>query len=65
MTGHDVIAIKGPFTVRAASARRIRKHDRFAQAESAALRLAEANPGVTFVICQEVAQVTPARGIKR
>lgn len=65
MSGHDVTPIRGAFTIRAASARRIRKHDRFAQAESAALRLADANPGVTFVICQEVAKVTPARDIKR
>jgi len=56
----DVTAIKGPYTVRSANQRRIVKHGRFSQAESEALRLAQANPGATFVICQEVATVGPA-----
>lgn len=55
----DVAPIHGSYTVRSIDARRLRKHDRFSQAESEALRLAEANPGSTFVICQEVARVGP------
>lgn len=57
MSSHGITKIQGSFTVRAANARRIKRHDQFAQAEKAALRLANANPGVVFVINQEVGQV--------
>jgi hypothetical protein len=56
----DVLPIAGRYTVRAVNQRRTIRHERFGQAETEALRLAKANPGSTFVICQEVATVGPA-----
>lgn len=65
MSGHDVTPIRGAFTIRALDARRISRIDQFSVAEAAALRLAAASPDKTFVICQEVARVAPAKGPKR
>ena len=65
MSDHDVTPIRGAFTVSALDARRIVRIDRFSAAEAAALRLAAANPGKTFVICQEVARVAPAKEKRR
>lgn len=61
----DVMPITGRYTVRAINQRRTIRHDRFGQAETEALRLAQANPGSTFVICQEVATVGPTENRRR
>lgn len=63
-SSHDVTPFRGAFTIRSLDARRMTRHDRYASAEAAALRLAAANPDRTFVICQEVARVTPAKGAR-
>lgn len=53
----DVRPINGPFRVLKAGRRRERLHLGFGAAEAAALRLAEADPGNTYVITQEIALV--------
>lgn len=53
----DVILIRGEYRVRMEGARRDTTHGTFSRAEAAALRLAEDNPGATFIITQEVARV--------
>jgi hypothetical protein len=57
----DVVPFKGEYRIRQAGRRRDSTYGTFGRAEAAALRLAEANPGATFIITREEARVSRRR----
>ncbi len=61
---YDVLSVAGSYRVQKAGRRRDTAHQRFSDAEAAALRLAQANPDDTFIITREVARVQQHRNAK-